>query len=60
MNDELTQNVTGWLYNLLKTPGAVTIDSSQADYVVQAKKWLADVNTGRLEVLPAEEPSSSE
>ncbi len=60
MNDELTQNVTGWLHTLLSTPGAVQIDAAQADHVVQAKSWLAKVNTGKLVVSAPEHEKPEE
>ncbi len=58
MNDELTLNVTGWLHNILEQ-GMVSLPSNQAQNVLNAKQWLADVNTSKLLVAPApEEPSS--
>ncbi len=52
-DEELTKNVTGWLHALLCS-GRVSVTADQAEYVVQAKEWLRQVNTGELVVKPAE------
>ena len=45
-NDDatLTRNVSGWLYNLLCQP--IPVGADQAENVVAAKQWLAQVNQG--------------
>ena len=58
-NNELTKNVTGWLFNALEN-GLMRMDSSQAENVVMAKKWLVAVNTDELLVSPKEKDVAPE
>ena len=55
--EQLTKDASGWLSNLLATPGMVQTDSSQAANVLAARQWLSDINAGNLivtEKLPPE------
>ena len=53
VSNELNVNVTGFLHQMLSTPGAVRISADQAEQVVLAKQWLAEINTGNMVVMPA-------
>ena len=55
--EDLDQNVSGWLFNLL-SGDCVTIPGAQAENVVAAKQWLADINQGRKVICDADSPDS--
>lgn len=45
--DDLAKNVSGWLYQILSSD-RLSVTAKEAEYVVQAKDWLAKVNQGQL------------
>ena len=55
--ENLDQNVSGWLFNLLAN-GMVQLPSNQAENVLAAKEWLAEINQGRKVICDADIPDS--
>ena len=53
--DEFTKNVSGWLHQILSSD-RVSVTAKEAEYVVQAKDWLAKVNQGKLLVMENPDP----
>lgn len=50
-NDELTLNVTGWLFSLLGSD-RIQVTGKEAEYLIQSRQWLAEVNRGQRIVVP--------